>query len=72
MHFKYAAEEPDGALRAIESHLRDEIHDHGGMPSWLGLSQGSVWLVKGRPWREVSPLCHRFVLTFSRQLHSRI
>ncbi|KAI6036881.1 RNA12 protein-domain-containing protein [Pisolithus microcarpus] len=53
VHFSYAAHETEEhAIDAIESDLKDEIESHGGMPSWLGLSRGSVWLVKGRPWRE--------------------
>ncbi|KAI6116935.1 RNA12 protein-domain-containing protein [Pisolithus croceorrhizus] len=53
VHFSYAAHETEEhAMDAIESDVKDEIDRHGGMPSWLGLSRGSVWLVKGRPWRE--------------------
>ncbi|KAI6043026.1 RNA12 protein-domain-containing protein [Pisolithus marmoratus] len=53
VHFSYVSHESgDNAMVTIESNLKDEIDKHGGMPSWLGLSRGSVWLVKGRPWRE--------------------
>ncbi|KAI6151037.1 RNA12 protein-domain-containing protein [Pisolithus tinctorius] len=53
VRFSYISRESESAtMDTIESDLKDEIDRHGGMPSWLGLSQGSVWLVKGRPWRE--------------------
>ena len=52
--FKYNAEDHKSALSAIENDLRRHIETHGGLPSWLGLARGSVWLVKGNPWREVS------------------
>ncbi|GJE86794.1 exonuclease [Phanerochaete sordida] len=42
----------DEALAQIVADLRDAAAKHGGMPSWIGLPQGNVWLVKGKPWRE--------------------
>ncbi|KAI1790774.1 exonuclease [Ganoderma leucocontextum] len=40
------------AQQSILENLRKYIHSHGGVPSWLGLPSGEVWLVKGTPWRE--------------------
>ncbi|KAL4065316.1 RNA12 protein-domain-containing protein [Scleroderma citrinum] len=52
VRFSYDSEEQQVAMDAIERNLKEEINDQGGLLSWLGLSRGSVWLVKGRPWRE--------------------
>ncbi|KAF8078176.1 RNA12 protein-domain-containing protein [Lyophyllum atratum] len=52
VRFSYSAGDPEGALKTIESHLAEESAKHGGLPSWLGLRKGSMWLVKGTPWRE--------------------
>lgn len=54
--FQYSAGEPQSALETIASDLRDNVAHHGGIPSWSGLSSGNVWLVKGRPWREVAEI----------------
>ena len=51
--FRYNAQEKDSALQSILHDLRESVHSHGGVPSWCGLSTGEVWLVKGKPWREV-------------------
>ncbi|KAH9857835.1 RNA12 protein-domain-containing protein [Lenzites betulinus] len=50
--FKYSAEDTDTALPTILENLRENVHSHGGVPSWVGLSTGEVWLVKGSPWKE--------------------
>jgi hypothetical protein len=52
--FKYNAKDQESALLAIEHDLRQHTQQHSGLPSWVGLSGGNIWLVKGRPWREVS------------------
>ena|ERR1700722_18411743 len=52
--FKYDAGDRDSALATIENDLRQYARRKGGLPSWLGLSGGNIWLVKGHPWREVS------------------
>jgi hypothetical protein len=52
--FKYNAEHPEEALKAIENDLRDIVVKKGGSPSWIGLKRGTAWLVKGKPWPEVS------------------
>jgi hypothetical protein len=64
VHFSYSPTPPGGAsdetiaLERLESELREEVDKHGPLPSWLGplgmhLRMGSLWLVKGVPWREV-------------------
>jgi hypothetical protein len=53
IHFAYSANSDDSALKTIIDELRKEAAKHGGLPSWLGLRGGDVWLVKGTPWREV-------------------
>ncbi|PCH38691.1 hypothetical protein WOLCODRAFT_131000 [Wolfiporia cocos MD-104 SS10] len=50
--FRYSAADAESALPKIVNELREKTMQHGGMPSWYGLSRGDVWLVKGRPWRE--------------------
>ncbi|KIP10314.1 hypothetical protein PHLGIDRAFT_28547 [Phlebiopsis gigantea 11061_1 CR5-6] len=42
----------DEALKTIVHELRASVVSHGGVPSWMGVPTGSVWLVKGKPWRE--------------------
>ena len=54
--FRYSATDTDAAQETIVDNLRKHVHSHGGVPSWFGLPQGEVWLVKGTPWREVSIL----------------
>jgi hypothetical protein len=67
VHFSYSPTPPGGAsdetitLERLESELREEVDKHGPLPSWLGplgmhLRMGSLWLVKGVPWREVLTL----------------
>ncbi|KAJ3533719.1 hypothetical protein NM688_g7243 [Phlebia brevispora] len=50
--FSYSAGEPQAALDTIMTELRRTADKEGGMPSWMGVKTGSVWLVKGKPWRE--------------------
>ncbi|KAG5645040.1 hypothetical protein DXG03_007219 [Asterophora parasitica] len=52
VRFSYSASDPVAALKTIESQLTEEAEKHGGLPSWIGLTRGGVWLVKGTPWRE--------------------
>ena len=51
--YKYNAADPESAQQSILESLRKYVHSHGGVPSWIGLPSGEVWLVKGTPWREV-------------------
>ncbi|KAK0210434.1 RNA12 protein-domain-containing protein [Desarmillaria ectypa] len=51
IRFAYKADSKN-ALEAIEQELKRKVHDYGGLPSWLGLGSGDVWLVKGIPWNE--------------------
>ncbi|EIW60623.1 uncharacterized protein TRAVEDRAFT_57812 [Trametes versicolor FP-101664 SS1] len=50
--FKYKASDSENALQTILQNIRENVHSHGGVPSWCGLPAGEVWLVKGTPWRE--------------------
>ncbi|KAF7778900.1 hypothetical protein Agabi119p4_3245 [Agaricus bisporus var. burnettii] len=36
----------------VEQAIRDQLRKHGSLPSWTGLGEGNVWLVKGTPWKE--------------------
>ena len=54
--FKYYPEGNDAALEIIENDLRREAARKGGIPSWIGINRGNVWVVKGTPWREVRTL----------------
>lgn len=52
VRFRYNAGSDDAALSEVVHSLRQHTAEHGGVPSWAGLSGGNVWLVKGKPWRE--------------------
>ncbi|KAG7452882.1 exonuclease [Guyanagaster necrorhizus] len=52
VRFSYKAGSSESALETIEQELKRKVHDRGGLPSWLGLGSGDVWLVKGIPWNE--------------------
>lgn len=56
VRFRYNAGSDDAALSEVVHSLRQHTAEHGGVPSWAGLSGGNVWLVKGKPWREVCSL----------------
>lgn len=51
--FSYSAGDPEPALDTIMTELRGAVDKEGGVPSWTGINTGNVWLVKGKPWREV-------------------
>ena len=51
VRFSYTPE--DEQLSKLENSLREELAKHGALPSWLGLGRGTIWLVKGTPWKEV-------------------
>jgi hypothetical protein len=51
--FEYSAEDNEAGLQAIEKDLREEILRKGGVPNWIGVGRGNIWLVKGTLWREV-------------------
>ena len=53
--FTYNVADSEGTLHEILVSLRENIHSQGGVPSWVGIPTGNVWLVKGTPWREVRP-----------------
>ncbi|EIM82494.1 exonuclease [Stereum hirsutum FP-91666 SS1] len=53
--FEYSG--PDGqvesTLRRIEEDLREHVSKNGGIPNSLGVfKRGSLWVVRGSPWRE--------------------
>jgi hypothetical protein len=50
VRFSYTSEDQPSR---IESCLREELAKHDALPSWLGLGRGTIWLVKGTPWKEV-------------------
>ncbi|KAM5539125.1 hypothetical protein V8D89_007348 [Ganoderma adspersum] len=50
--FRYNPAGKEDAQQVILESLRKYVHSKGGVPSWLGLPSGEVWLVKGTPWRE--------------------
>lgn len=57
--FEYSG--PDGevesTLRRVEEDLRQHVRKNGGVPNSLGVwKKGSVWVVRGSPWREVCPI----------------
>lgn len=58
IQFSYSASDPQTALQTIEAQLKHEADKHGGLPSWLGLTGGQIWLVKGAPWREACYSCN--------------
>lgn len=41
------------ALKDIRFALEKEAAKRGGIPNWIGLKTGGIWLVKGKPWNEV-------------------
>jgi hypothetical protein len=52
--FRYL--DPGGSVdtrEVIEEQLREQVYKKGGLPSWAGLERSDIWIVKGRPWREV-------------------
>jgi hypothetical protein len=51
VRFSYTAE--DEQPSKMQNSLREELAKHGALPSWLGLGRGTIWLVKGTPWKEV-------------------
>lgn len=46
---------PDGGdpLSALQSALNEEANKHGGLPTWMGVGSGKLWVVRGSPWKEV-------------------
>jgi hypothetical protein len=54
VRFSYTSDTPENEqLSKMENSLRKELEKHGALPSWLGLGRGTIWLVKGLPWKEV-------------------
>ncbi|KAF8475410.1 RNA12 protein-domain-containing protein [Gautieria morchelliformis] len=42
----------NSAVTEIEQALTTSIAAKGGLPSWLGIKNGNLWTVCGKPWRE--------------------
>ncbi|KZT74225.1 hypothetical protein DAEQUDRAFT_761656 [Daedalea quercina L-15889] len=51
VRFSYVTSTED-AQKDILHRLREVTAQHGGVPSWLSVLRGDMWLVKGKPWRE--------------------
>lgn len=58
VRFTYSANESRAALDIIQRDVMEAAAKQGGIPSWIGVAKGNVWLVKGTPWREVRSLLH--------------
>jgi hypothetical protein len=56
--FEYIPSQSEDVLSIIQSDLRDYLQSQGGVPSSAGLRRGNIWVVNGRPWREVPFLFH--------------
>ncbi|KAH9946331.1 RNA12 protein-domain-containing protein [Epithele typhae] len=50
--FSYDASGACNSLNDILEKLREHVNSHGGVPSWIGMPSGGIWLVEGQPWRE--------------------
>jgi hypothetical protein len=53
VRFRYSADNSMSALDIIHESAREVAAERGGIPSWIELARGDVWLVRGKPWREV-------------------
>jgi hypothetical protein len=42
---------------SLEAEIQKQVHDLGGVETWTGNKGGDIWLVRGKPWREVCELC---------------
>lgn len=38
---------------SLETEIKDQVKAAGGIRTWLGNADGDVWLVRGKPWKEV-------------------
>lgn len=47
----------------LQSALSEEAEKHGGMPSWIGMWTGNLWVVRGTPWNEVRSFLTRLFLS---------
>ena len=46
---------------SFEGEIRKQVHDLGGVETWTGNKGGDIWLVRGKPWREVCGLLFMYV-----------
>jgi hypothetical protein len=51
--FEYTSSQLEDVLQAIQLDLRNHFQSRGGVPSSAGIRRGNIWVVQGRPWREV-------------------
>ena len=57
--FKYTepAKVEDGVVPletpSLEAEIKKRLHEIGGVQTWVGNKGGDVWLVRGKPWKEV-------------------
>lgn len=70
VRFSYTTGNSQTPLDDILKDLRSQVKKRGGVPSWNGVPRGEVWLVQGRPWREVCN--YRFLYSFSEARPYRI
>jgi hypothetical protein len=42
---------------SLEAEIQKQVHDLGGVETWTGNKGGDVWLVRGKPWKEVCKFC---------------
>jgi len=61
-------EDEQKTLHNILKTLQDEAEEQGGIPTWLGVrpQAGHIWLVKGKPWREVEQLVYLKTMKLTR------
>ncbi|KAF9262196.1 exonuclease [Marasmius fiardii PR-910] len=50
--FRFTSDDPENAVKDIESEFRSRVNESGGLPSWSGKHVNGVWLVRGTPWLE--------------------
>ncbi|KAG6820790.1 hypothetical protein H0H93_011555 [Arthromyces matolae] len=52
VRFSFTSSNPETILQAIEHDVQSAVGRYGGIPSWLAVNRGRIWMVKGTPWRE--------------------
>jgi hypothetical protein len=68
--FKYTEPPTSGEANALEpavleAELKEQLRKAGGISTWVGQVGGDLWLVRGKPWREVDlSSLHRCWLSF--------
>jgi hypothetical protein len=62
VRFRYNHSDTDDVLSDIESALNKRVAANGGVPSANIFAKGSIWVVRGKPWREVRITSARQIL----------